>query len=46
MQHQITTFILVPDSSTARHLRQIIATQSPCMGAQTGIWPEPIELKA
>jgi RecB family exonuclease len=36
-------FLLVPDSSAARRLRRIIATQTPCMGVQIGTWPELIE---
>ena len=36
-------FILTPDSSAARRLRRIIATQTPCMGVQIGTWSELIE---
>ena len=35
-------FILAPDSSAARRLRRIIATQTPCMGVQIGTWSELI----
>ena len=36
-------FILASDSSAARRLRRIIATQTPCMGVQIGTWSELIE---
>jgi len=36
-------FLLVPDSSAARCLRRIIAARTPCMGVQTGTWPELVE---
>ena len=40
---QLIHFILVPDSSAARRLRRILATQSPCQGILIGTWPELIE---
>lgn len=40
---QAIQFLLVPDSSTARRLRRMLATQSPSMGIVVGTWPELIE---
>ena len=40
---QLLHFLLVPDSSAARRLRRIVATQSPCQGLVIGTWPELIE---
>ena len=43
MQKQLIHFLLVPDSSAARRLRRLVATESPCIGIQIGTWPELIE---
>lgn len=40
---QAIQFLLVPDSSAARRLRRMLATQSPSMGIVVGTWPELIE---
>lgn len=39
---QLVKFILVPDSSAARRVRRLLATQTPRMGVQIGTWPELI----
>ncbi len=41
--HQVIHFILVPDGSTARRLRRLLATQAPRQGMLVGTWPELIE---
>ena len=40
---QVIHFILVPDSSAARRLRRMLATQAPCQGILVGTLPELIE---
>ena len=43
LANQTTHFLLVPDRSAARHVRRLVAEQSPRLGVRVGTWGELLE---